>query len=172
MSTAASLGGVAHLLGTRALDRTDLLRAERDFLPFARHPRLQCRRQQLALPRAQLCHSLGEIRAHLDRDALRRQQPGNPIEHARAVPLERPQFAVRLSPILVDLALTRTTCQTPRSPCTHRYNIAVNVRTSSRSVFARRARRFTSILAESTTRLHTPSAVRYRWIQNPSRPAS
>ena len=37
--------------------------------------------------------------------------------------------------------------------------------------FARRARRFTSMLDGSTTRLHTPICVNARWIQKPSRPA-
>jgi hypothetical protein len=43
---------------------------------------------------------------------------------------------------------------------------------SIRSVFIRRARRFTSMLDESTTRFRIPRATSARWIQNPSRPAS
>jgi hypothetical protein len=67
---------------------------------------------------------------------------------------------------------TWTTCHTCRSPSVHRTSMVTSLRASSRSVFARRARRDTSMLAESTTTLVTPSVSSHRWGQNASRPAS
>ena len=51
---------------------------------------------------------------------------------------------------------TRTSLHTRRSPQQTRTSIRTNFSASSRSVLARRARRFTSMLAESTTRLRDP----------------
>jgi hypothetical protein len=67
---------------------------------------------------------------------------------------------------------TRTIRHTFRSPATWRRSIVSNCWTSSRSVLARRCRRLTAMLDESTTQLATPWVTHQRWSQKPSRPAS
>jgi Transposase IS116/IS110/IS902 family len=67
---------------------------------------------------------------------------------------------------------TRTTLQTWRSSTWYRSSIPSSLRASSPSDFARRSRRFTSMLDESTTTFVIPREVKYRCSQNPSRPAS
>src|SRR6266550_853257 len=67
---------------------------------------------------------------------------------------------------------TRTTLHTARSPAWYRSSIPSSLRASRASDFARRSRRFTSMLDESTTTFAIPLEVKYRCSQNPSRPAS
>ena len=82
----------------------------------------------------------------------------------------RPRLACRASSTSRDG--TCTTCHISRSPPQCRSSSRSSFSPSSRSVFARRARRDTSMLEESTTRFVTPSVVSNRCGQNPSRPAS
>jgi hypothetical protein len=67
---------------------------------------------------------------------------------------------------------TRTTRHTRGSPLWYRISIVTSFTASSESVFIRRARRFTSMLAQSTTVLWIPHTASARCSQNPSRPAS
>jgi hypothetical protein len=62
----------------------------------------------------------------------------------------------------------RTTDQTWRSPRSHAISARSNMPTSIRSVFARRARRLTCMLEESTTRHSMPRALRNRASQKAS----
>jgi len=59
-----------------------------------------------------------------------------------------------------------------RSPAWWRSSIVNSLSPSSRSVLARLARRFTSMLAASTTMLSMPCSISQRCSHQPSRPAS
>jgi hypothetical protein len=69
-------------------------------------------------------------------------------------------------------AIARTTLHSCCSPAVGRRSSVSSLYTSRRSVFARRWRRLTSMLDESTTPWSTPWATKERCHQNPSRPAS
>ena len=130
------------------------------------------RRQRRARPIARRASARATGHRSAARHAVHRQQTGIRFRHRvrSACNVVNPRLACRASS--ASRVGTCTTCHRSRSPPQYRTSIRSNLAPSSRSVFARRARRGTSMLDESTTRFVTPSRVSSRCGQNPSRPAS
>src|SRR3984957_1944035 len=105
-------------------------------------------------------------------NALGGEQRGDAIFDAHALPHQEFPLPMRRFASSSSTDGTTTVRQAPGSPA----NIAARTRrsptASRRSVLARRAPRLTKMLVGSTTWLITSCAVRSRYNQNPSRPAS
>src|SRR5262249_32222782 len=146
----------------RALERRDLRGEERDFLPLPDHALPERRRDRVPVPLPQAIEPRGELRVHGEIDAHRGEQAGDAIgERGRS------RFNAhssrggcrRSSSCALGMCTTRHTFV---SPLTWRRSIDSSFVRSRASVFARRARRLTSMLDESTTRLSPPIPTRYR----------
>ena len=105
-------------------------------------------------------------------DPLRRAQALDPVAEPQALLEQRPSLAAEAALVLVLRRGRSTMEQTCRSPRDQAIKARSSACASSRSVFARRARRSTCSEVGSMTWLAIPSASSTRCSQNPSRPAS